>query len=90
MSTKKRTMRLRKTEWIGIAVVAGSIACFGGWLQVEINRATFARMQRDTLDAHDPRGDCGGMSGQDTEMLSKGELWCGAVIPGRPNALGKL
>lgn len=83
-------MRLRKTEWIGIAVVAGSIAGFGGWLQVEINRATFARMQRDTLDAHDPRSDCATLSGQDTEMLSKGELWCGAITPGRANALGKL
>jgi hypothetical protein len=80
-------MRLTKSEWMGVAVVAGSIACFGGWLQGEMNRATLARSQRNTLDAH---GDCAGMTGQDAEMMIKGEFWCGSVRAGRANALGKL
>ncbi|CAB3789001.1 hypothetical protein [Paraburkholderia fynbosensis] len=69
-------MRVRKTEWMGVAVVAGSIACFGGWLQSEMTRAALARMQRDTPDAH---GACAGMSARETEMMGKGELWCGTI-----------
>lgn len=70
-------MRLRKTEWMGVAVVAGSIACFGGWLQSEMNRAALARTQRNTPDS---RGACSGMSARDAEMMNKGEFWCGAVV----------
>ncbi|RKT21180.1 hypothetical protein B0G69_4556 [Paraburkholderia sp. RAU2J] len=69
-------MRVRKTEWMGVAVVAGSIACFGGWLQSEMTLAALARMQRDTPDAH---GACAGMSARETEMMGKGELWCGTI-----------
>jgi hypothetical protein len=83
---KKQTMRLRKTEWMGVAVVAGSIACFGGWLQSEMTRAAFARTQRDAPDSH---GACAGMSARDAEMLGKGELWCGAIGAGRAESLGK-
>jgi hypothetical protein len=82
----EQTMRLSKTEWMGVAVMAGSIACFGGWLQGEMNRATLARIQRDTLDSP---GACGDMSARDAEMLGKGELWCGAIGAGRADAPGK-
>lgn len=78
-------MRLTKTEWMGVAVVAGSIACFGGWLQGEMTRASLARMQRDMPDS---RGACAGMSARDTEMMDKGELSCGAVGGRRPDSLG--
>jgi hypothetical protein len=83
---KKQTMRLRKTEWMGVAVVAGSIACFGGWLQSEMTRASLARMQRDSRDSH---GACGGMSAREAEMRGKGELWCGAIGSAHGEALGK-
>jgi hypothetical protein len=69
-------MRVRKTEWMGVAVVAGSIACFGGWLQGEMSRAALARVQRETPDSH---GYCTALSVQDTQMMDKGELWCGTI-----------
>jgi hypothetical protein len=69
-------MRLRRTEWMGVAVVAGSIACFGGWLQSEMARAASARLQRDMPDSH---GACAGMSAREAEMRGKGELWCGTI-----------
>ena len=82
----EQTMRLSKTEWMGVAVVAGSIACFSGWLQSEMNRAALARIQRDTPDSP---GACADMSARDAEMLGKGELWCGAIGAGRADAPGK-
>ncbi|CAD6532304.1 hypothetical protein LMG28140_02612 [Paraburkholderia metrosideri] len=78
-------MRVRKTEWMGVAVVAGSIACFGSWLQGEINRAALARVQRDTPDS---RSYCTGMSVRDTQMMDKGELWCGTVDAAHAESLG--
>lgn len=80
-------MRLRKTEWMGVAVVAGSIACFGNWLQGEMSRAALARVQRETLDSHSY---CTGMSVQDTQMMDKGELWCGTVDAAHANSLSTL
>ncbi|WP_238812396.1 hypothetical protein [Paraburkholderia sp. SG-MS1] len=71
---------------MGVAIVAGSIACFGGWLQSELARAALARMQRDTPDMH---GACAGMNARETEMRGKGELWCGAIGSGRGDASGK-
>ena len=83
---KKPTMRLSKTEWIGVAVVAGSIACFGSWLQSEMTRASLARIQRDMPDAP---GACADMSVRDAEMRVKGELWCGAIGAGHTDSPGK-
>jgi hypothetical protein len=86
-------MRLNRNEWMGVAVVAGSIACFGNWLQSELSRAAVARMQRNTLDLHSY---CTGMSLHDTNMMDKGELWCGTVdsahaySPGTVSAIGAL
>jgi hypothetical protein len=74
--TNNYTMRLNRNEWMGVAVVAGSIACFGSWLQGELSRAALARVQRNTLDSHSY---CTGMSLHDTNMMDKGELWCGTV-----------
>lgn len=85
--TRKQTMRLRKTEWMGVAVVAGSIACFGSWLQGELSRAAQARVQRDTLDAHSY---CSGMSVQDTQRMDKGELWCGTIDAMHADSLAPL
>ncbi|WNC92305.1 hypothetical protein RI103_28975 [Paraburkholderia sp. FT54] len=79
-------MRLSKTEWMWAAVAAGSIACFSGWLQGEMNRAALERAERETQDM---RGACAGMSAQDALMLDKGELWCGAVGAGRADSLGR-
>lgn len=75
-------MRLKKTEWMLLAVVAGSVMGFGNWLQGEMNRATLARIQRDSTnpqDLQDSHGACAGMSAREAEMMGKGELWCGAV-----------
>ncbi|WP_144113355.1 hypothetical protein [Paraburkholderia sp. BCC1886] len=69
-------MRLNKKEWAGALIVAGSIACFGMWLQSEMTRASFARIQRTTEDVH---GTCTSMSLQDSAMMDRGELWCGPV-----------
>lgn len=76
-------MRLRKTEWMGVAVVAGSIACFGSWLQGEMSRAALARVQRETPDSHSY---CAGMSLQDTQMMDQGELWCGTIDAAHANS----
>ncbi|PRX33223.1 hypothetical protein B0G75_103451 [Paraburkholderia sp. BL18I3N2] len=79
-------MHLSKTEWMWVAVAAGSIACFGSWLQGEMNRAALARVERETPDM---RGTCAGMSAQDALMMDKGELWCGQVGGGRAESPGK-
>jgi hypothetical protein len=79
-------MRLSKTEWMWLAVAAGSIACFGGWLQGEMNRAALARSVQETPDM---RGTCAGMSGEEARMMDKGELWCGEVDAERADSLGK-
>ncbi|ASW03054.1 hypothetical protein [Paraburkholderia aromaticivorans] len=79
-------MRLSKTEWVWVAVAAGSIACFGSWLQGEMDRAAVARTQRDMPDM---RGTCAGMSTQDAQMMDKGALWCGTVGAGRVDSLAK-
>jgi hypothetical protein len=60
--------------------------CFGNWLQGEMNRASLERVQRETQDT---RGAWAGMTARDTEMMDKGELWCGAVDPGRAGSLDK-
>jgi hypothetical protein len=86
MSQKKPTMRLSKNEWMGVAVMAGSIACFGSWLQSEMDRATLARIQRNAADSG---GACAHISTSEAEMLYKGELWCGAVGGGRAQLPGK-
>jgi hypothetical protein len=86
MSRKKQTMRLSKTEWMGVAVVAGSIACFGSWLQSEMDRAMLARIQRNAADS---RGACANISASEAVMLYRGELWCGAVGGGRAQMPGK-
>ncbi|MGF6573146.1 hypothetical protein ABH945_005267 [Paraburkholderia sp. GAS333] len=80
-------MRLRKTEWMGVAVVAGSIACFGSWLQGEMSRAALARLQRDTPDSHSY---CAGMSVQDTQTMDKGEMWCGTIDAAHANSPATL
>lgn len=80
-------MRLKKIEWMGVAVVAGSIAWFGSWLQGEMSRAALARLQRDTLDSHSY---CSGMSLRDTQMMDKGVLWCGTVDAAHAEPLGML
>ena len=85
-SDTKHTMRLSKTEWMCVAIAAGSIACFGDWLQGEMNRAALARSQRETPDM---RGTCAGMSAQDALMMDKGALWCGTVDAGRVESLIK-
>lgn len=85
-SDTKQTMRLSRTEWMWVAVAAGSIACFGTWLQSEMNRAALARIERETQDM---RGTCAGMSAQDAQMMDKGELWCGEVGAGRADSPGK-
>jgi hypothetical protein len=82
----KPMMRLRKTDWMLVLVVAGSIAGFGNWLQGEMNRASLARVQRQ---AQDSRGVCAGMSARDAEMMDKGELWCGSIDPARADSLSK-
>jgi len=69
-----------------VVVVAGSIACFGSWLQGEMNRASLARVQRA---AQDSRGACAGMSARDAEMMDRGELWCGTVDPAHADSLSK-
>jgi hypothetical protein len=79
-------MRFSKTEWMWVAVAAGSIGCFGSWLQGEMNRAALARTERETPDM---RGTCAGMSAQEARMMDKGELWCGEVGAGRADSLGK-
>ncbi|ACD20286.1 conserved hypothetical protein [Paraburkholderia phytofirmans PsJN] len=79
-------MRLSKTEWIWVAVAAGSIACFGSWLQGEMKRAALMRVERETPDM---RGTCAGMSAQDARMMDKGALWCGEVDGGRAESRGK-
>ncbi|MFL9889797.1 hypothetical protein P0D71_34925 [Paraburkholderia sp. RL17-383-BIF-A] len=79
-------MRLSKTEWVWVAVAAGSIACFGSWLQGEMNRAALERTQRETQDM---RGTCAGMSAQDAQMMDKGALWCGEVGAERADSLAK-
>ena len=79
-------MRLSKTEWMGVTVMAGSIACFGSWLQSEMDRATLARIQRNTADSG---GACADISAREAEMRYKGELWCGAVGTGRAQLPGK-
>lgn len=64
------------------AVVAGSVMGFGNWLQGEMNRASLARIQRDSTnpqDLQDSHGACAGMNAREAEMMGKGELWCGAV-----------
>ena len=76
-------MRLSKTEWMGVAVMAGSIACFGGWLESEMHRATLARIQRHPSDSP---GACTGMSIRDAEMLGKGAFWCGEIGPASPHS----
>ncbi|RAS23847.1 hypothetical protein [Paraburkholderia bryophila] len=75
-------MRLKKTEWVLLAVVASLVMGFGNWLQGEMNRAALARIQRDSTspqDLQDSHGACAGMSARETEMMGKGELWCGTV-----------
>ena len=69
-------MRLSKTEWMGVAVIAGSITCFGGWLQSEMQRAALARINRNTAESP---GVCADMTIRDAEMWGKGALWCGAI-----------
>lgn len=86
MSRKKQTMRLSKTEWMGVAVMAGSIACFGSWLQSEMDRATLARIQRNAADSG---GACADLSASEAAMRYKGKLWCGAVGSGRARLPGK-
>lgn len=82
-------MHLKKTEWMLLALVAGSVLGFGGWLQGEMKRASLARMQRDLPSMHasqvlqepaDSHGSCTGMSAEDANMMGKGEMWCGAVV----------
>lgn len=79
-------MRLSKTEWMGVAVMAGSIVCFGSWLESEMHRATLARIQRNAADSG---GACADISATEAEMRYKGELWCGAVSSGRTQLPGK-
>lgn len=83
---KKQIMRLSKIEWMWVAVAAGSIACFGSWLQGEMNRTALARAERATQDM---RGTCSGMSAHEAQMMAKGELWCGEVGAARTESLGK-
>lgn len=83
MSGTVQTMRLSKTEWMGVAVMAVSIACFGGWLESEMHRATLARIQRNPSVSP---GACAGMSIRDAEMFGKGALWCGAIGPDQPHS----
>lgn len=90
-SDQKQIMRLSKTEWIWVGVAVASIACFGNWLQAEMNRAALDRSQRETQgETQDMRGTCAGMSAHDTQMMDKGELWCGTIGSGRADSLGKL
>jgi hypothetical protein len=85
-------MRLKKTEWMLIAVMAGSIVGFGGWLQSEMQRAATARSQRSTEDTTDSHAFCSGMSTRDSQMMDKGALWCGSVdvsAPAHADSLSK-
>ncbi|WP_144148525.1 hypothetical protein [Paraburkholderia sp. BCC1884] len=79
-------MRLRKTEWVSLALVGALVAGFGSWLQGEMNRATFARTQRETLDQ---RGACSGMTLQESQTMDKGALWCGVIDAARAGSLTK-
>lgn len=69
-----------------MAIVVGSVACFGNWLQAEMNRASLARMQRAQPDM---RGTCAGMNARDADMMDKGALWCGTVDPARADSLNR-
>ncbi|CAH2781644.1 MAG: hypothetical protein CPDRYMAC_1711 [uncultured Paraburkholderia sp.] len=85
-------MRLKKTEWMLIAVMGGSIAGFGNWLQSEMNRAAIARSQRNTEDAPDSHAFCSGMSTRESQMMDKGALWCGSIdvsTPAHADSLSK-
>ncbi|HZZ11924.1 MAG TPA: hypothetical protein VFE79_14645 [Paraburkholderia sp.] len=79
-------MRFRKTEWMLMAVVIGSIAGFGNWLQAEMSRASRTSHQREEVDM---RGTCAGMSTRDAQMMDKGALWCGTVDAAHAVSLGK-
>lgn len=69
-------MRLRKIEFVLLAVAALSVVRFASWLQNEMDRAARVRDQREFGES---RGNCAEEIAAGMLLDHKGSIWCGVV-----------